>query len=195
MAEVKESMPDFETEILSPSLWDRWSLRDGTNAAPEPERFRELTENIPKRDVPQMAMATVRYAFERSGLLLTPEQLSKPLQKLGAVDEIEEYKIIDSFLEYCDLAEEVAQIMEDANNLCSKFSFDQLRKELPATTHDAEELAPMKIIKAMHRSDDKAFERIGNVTKSHSAAILRVMWGWERGRGLPQPENPLNPVS
>jgi hypothetical protein len=190
MSEVAPIMEHNKTERTSPKWSENWSLEDSIYQAPEPTRFKELTEGIPKGDLPSVAKAAIRYAFERCGILLTPEQVSEPLLGLHAGNDLKDLEIIDNFIAYTEMADGIWQKIEEADDLVSQYSPSQIRIELPQSLPDANELPIMKILQVMNKSAEEGFKRFGNISKSHSAAIIRVLYAWENGleEKLPEPK-------
>jgi hypothetical protein len=169
----------------------------GVYQPPQAERFAQLAREVPQGNIPAMARTVVDYSLERSGLVLAPEQLSQTLETLTVGEDWPyDQKLLDSFLAYCDTMDLLDREIRNADAYIGGLTFDQLSVELPRLTLQCNyaNVPAMQIIDKIFKSEDESYKRVGNVTRKHAQAIVRVLFAWQENIELPQPEQAAEAV-
>lgn len=174
----------FDETSTEPNNLPELKITRGSCVEPDSEFFLNYTADVPKGDFPWLAQRVATFSLIQSGVLPSPEELSHYLDRLPAADDHLAQEIERNFLKACAKFDLVALAHEETLELGSL-----KLKALQEKTKGAADVPALKIIRTIHKSRDPAFGRFGDNAKRHAAAIIRVLYAWEKGIPMPTDED------
>jgi hypothetical protein len=175
------------SDSQEPSLWTRWKITGGHYLPPDPIRFDEMRSQNPTPDRQATIRTVLDHGLERSGLILSPQQLSAPLEQLtlGANPDYDD-PVLANFLEYCETMDQLDRYITSAIEYLGGLGFDQRTKNLINGTSGCNyaRVPAMKVIDQMYKSNNESFRPVADAVRKDAQAIIRVLYAWQENIDL-----------